>query len=378
MFLFIIRAIFSIVNYIAIAFLLLSYVARHVSPESFWFIAFFGLAYPVFLIINILFVLFWAIQFKFRFIFSLLAIVLGLDHFNAFFRINIKNASVNNSTEKNEMIKVMSYNVRLFDLYNWSHNKQTRNKIFNLIQEEASGIVCLQEFFTDDSKEFNTLDTLLRIQKAKNYHVEYTITMRKIHHWGVATFSKYPIAGKGKIVFEEPSNNICIYTDLRINNDTVRVYNMHLQSIHFNPVDYKFLTDVVDIEKVKPSEEEIEEKSKGIIKRLKGAFVKRASQADIIAEHIKQCRYPVIVCGDFNDTPSSYAYATISKGLKDAFVESGNGMGRTYIGTFPSFRIDYIMHSPGFQSYEFHTISEELSDHYPVTCFLGYSNSKKE
>lgn len=369
---FIIRIIFSVINYVAIACLLLSYLSPYISPQSFWFIAFFGLAYPVFLVINILFVVFWAIQFKLRFLFSLLAILIGLNHFNAFFQVNIKNATLHTGSDYTEMIKVMSYNVRLFDLYNWSHNKETRNKILSLIKEESPGILCMQEFYSDDSKDFNTLDTLIGIQKMDNYHVEYTTTLRKIHHWGVATFSRYPVTGKGKIVFEDNSNNICIYTDLKIQEDTVRVYNMHLQSIHFRSQDYKFMEEVNDIDDEKPAQEEIEEKSKDIVKRLKKAFIMRSGQAEEVAGHIKQCRYPVIVCGDFNDTPFSYTYALISENLSDAFIESGNGLGRTYSGTFPSFRIDYILHSKKFQAYEFHTIKEELSDHYPVSCYLGY------
>lgn len=113
------------------------------------------------------------------------------------------------------------------------------------------------------------------------------------------------------------------------------------------------------------------EKSKNIMRRLKRAFVKRATQSDIIAAHIESCKYKIILCGDFNDTPASYVYHTVRGNLKDAFIESGSGFEQTYAGKFPRFRIDYILHSPDFESKNYHHLSETLTDHYPIMTFLS-------
>jgi endonuclease/exonuclease/phosphatase family metal-dependent hydrolase len=348
-------------NHLAAIALLISYLAAHVSPQIFWLLAFFGLAYPVLVVINILFIIYWAIQLKRRLLYSLIIILAGFSTLHRSIQVTF-----NNTPDKSKkLIKIMSYNVKVFDLYNWSHNIETRNKMFSLIDEESPEIACFQEYYHRDSSKYANTDSIIQLANFKNYHIESTYSDKYHQHFGIATFSSYPIIYKGSIDFGYRSNNVCIYSDLLIGKDTVRVYNMHLQSIAFSPSDYKYI-DALQ----KNVEAEDLEQSKNILKRLKRAFVKRSQQADLIGESIVACRYPVIVCGDFNDTPASYSYNTIAKTLTDAFVESGNGFGRSYVGAFPSFRIDYILHSNQFKAYQFRTIREELSDHFPICCYL--------
>lgn len=356
-----------LMNIMAALFLLFSYISTYISPAFHWVFGFITLAYPLILFGNILFLLYWPF-FRWKLIFiSGLTILAGFSQFSATIHPGLP------GTEKKPEggIKIMSYNVRLFDLYNWSHNLRTRNLIFNLLKQESPDIICFQEFYYSDAGDFRNLDTLIQFQPAVNYHIGILKTLRNTDHWGIATFSRYPIINKGSIVFNNANSetfNTCIYTDVVLpENDTVRIYNVHFQSIQFDYEDYKF------IENPQKSDEEKQlESSKKILRRLKYAFEKRANQAEIVSRHVRSSPYPVLVCGDFNDPPVSYTYRQIAdrNDLLDAFTESGYGIGNTYAGTFPSYRIDYILHHKNFSSAGYRTIRQKLSDHYPIVCYL--------
>jgi endonuclease/exonuclease/phosphatase family metal-dependent hydrolase len=353
-------------NYFAAIALLLSFVSKYISPQTFWPLAFFGISYPILLILNIGFAVLWLIQMRWWALLSGLSILITYPNLASIVHINLSS-----KTSTNNDIKVMDYNSMLFDLYNWSHNKQSRKVIFEMLQSESPDILCLQEFYTSENpKSINNVDTLVQFLKTKNSHMEYTTTLRETDHWGVATFTKYPIVRKGKIVFDTKSNNICIYTDVLIDKDTIRIYNAHLASISFGKKEYKFIDDLNNNEY---HDSDLVE-SKNIIKRLKNGFLKRAEEAEMVVAHMKTCKYKIILCGDFNDTPSSFAYHILSENLKDAFKEAGNGIGKTYHGNLPLLRIDYILHSKDFECHGYERIAESLTDHYPICCYLHLKN----
>lgn len=343
--------------------LLLSYLATYVSPIDFWPLAFFGLGYPLLLLLNIIFILFWWWRGKRKLlVVSLIAILLGANHLINFVQVSGAGSA---TFDEQPQLKVMSFNVRLFDLYNRGRNRETRDQIFQFLQEQDADIYCFQEYYqTDEQGRFETTDTLITFLRANQHHGRYQYFERGKQHFGVATFSAWPIVGKGEVEFDRPGNNFCIYSDLKVKDDTIRVYNMHLASIRFAREDYDFIEN--------PSEQDVTSGSRKILTRLKRAFVKRAQQTNAITAHISTSPYPVLVCGDFNDTPISYCYREFTRELSDAFKESGIGIGNTYAGEFPSFRIDYILHSPEILSYGYETAPHEFSDHYPISCWVEW------
>lgn len=358
-------------NILALICLLLSYSASYISPEKVPLLAFFGLFYPLILCINLAFVIYWMINRRAFVFIPLVLIALGFNHITAIIQFDINK---NTPSNPDRLVKVMSYNVRLFDLYNWTRNEESRNLIFNILKEESGDIICLQEFYTKDEGKLQNTDTISKLQKSFASHIEYTATVKKTRHWGIATFSRYPILKKGVIRFSEKTDNICIFTDIKIKKDTIRVYNAHLESVHFGKQEHKVIDDLNQYKAEKENFPGI----KKISVMLKKGYIKRSSQADLIQESISKSPYPVILCGDLNDTPSSYTYHTVSKNLNDAFVESGSGLGSTYYSIFPSFRIDYILYSPVLTSYKFKTIHKKYSDHYPITCYIELPEKKKE
>ena len=360
------------VNIFLVILLLLSYLAVFISPEKNWPVAFLGLAYPYLLFANIIMMFFWLLYRKKAFFLSLIIIILGWSILTSYIQINFKFL---NKKEMRQMLtredrsnkntlKVLTYNVRAFNQYNWAQNIQAKDSIFKFLIRENPDVICFQEYFAQDVGLFTVRDLYKLLEQTPYKHVYYTIGEQSNYHYGIATFSSYPITGKGIIRFENTVNT-CIHTDIAFHDDTIRIFNNHLQSIYFNASNYTFFDSLG----TRYTEQQLNE-ILDISYRLKDAFIKRAGQADIISAQISKSPYPVIVCGDFNDTPSSYTYRKMKKGLSDSFVQSGSGIGNTYSGSFPSFRIDYIFHSPEMESLYNETVKIPLSDHFPVISYL--------
>ncbi len=349
------------INFVFILLLLLSYISVYVHPHDFWFFALFGLAYPFFLVINIIFAIIWAVKRKKAIIYPLIAIILGWGHLSNSFSFRIYNRA---PTEPDNTFSFLSYNVRLFDLYEWIGGEWVRDSIFNFILAEDPDIIAIQEYFYREDDPYNETRSFKRLHDRYS-HIAFSRSTGKNFNFGMATFSRYPIVNKGEIRYRNTSN-ITIYTDIKINSDTIRVYNNHLQSFNFSKEDLDFIDNLAagktgrDISGFR-----------SIAARMKQAYEMRSRQVDTLTESISDSPYPVIISGDFNETPVSHTYRRLRRlGLDDAFVESGgNGLGRTYISSIPLFRIDYILHSKDLQSYYFRSPQIELSDHYPL-----YSN----
>lgn len=362
----IIRFLLMAANLVLIAGLMAGFMAAYIPPDDSWIWAFFGLAFPYLLLINLFFIPLWLLVKRKYALLPLIVILICWTRISGYIQVDFgKNAA---SSEGD--IRVMSYNVRLFDLYNWnrSHVSESASKMFELMRENEPDLLFIQEYHAGRKGKISISDSILKYTNLKYSHISLVESNGKTKPYGIATFSRWPLVSKGVIEFSGNPANVCIYSDIVRNGDTIRAFNLHLESIQLSKEDYLYVSEL------RAYSEEQEVLSRGIrsiARKLKRAFVQRASQARVVAEDIEKSPYPVIVCGDHNDTPSSYTYYTISNQLSDAFVTSGNGLSQTYAGSLPSFRIDYIMHDKSrFSASDYSRIRSKLSDHYPVSATL--------
>jgi len=366
------RGSMKLLNLIAVIALLCAYAASYISPAHYWFFAFFGLAYPYILLFNLFFVLFWLIFWK-KFIWiSIIVILLGYNHLLTIVQLR----KPSSTTIPAGSLKILSYNVHsLYEIHKPNEKGIIKgrmlSKVSDFLVQQNPDILCIQEFFLRSEDSLKVLEKFTGGLHTTYYSIKnYLEIQDKRKIFAIATFSHFPISSVGQLKTNN-HNIFAIYTDLVIGKETIRVYNIHLESIRFGKDDYSFYAQLTDQAKDPNEIFDLGQGTSMIFFKLKKAFIIRANQVDVLRENIKHSPYPVIICGDFNDTPASYTYHEMTTGFHDSFCKAGTGfLASTYAGDFPSFRIDYILYDDAFTAYHYSNGSIDLSDHYPVQVFL--------
>lgn len=354
-----------LINIIFVVLLSGAYLSAYINPESITVFAFLGLAYPFILAVNVLFVIFWLIRGKRKIYLSLLVILLG---YNPLMR-HVKLFPGGDAAGEPGSIKILSYNVQ-----NMSHSNagleraEIKQMILDFVEKENADIACFQEYSEKRSYDEQVFEDLTRVIRYNDsYYINYN-PKKGYRTDAIVILTKMPYFNSGTLSLPDDHHNFGIYIDIALNSDTFRVYNLHLESIRLHHEDYQFFEDM---SKGQTAKGKLGEGSKSVVRKLHNAFKVRARQAAVVVSSLRSSPYPVIVCGDFNDTPSSYAYHQISEGLTDAFVNAGFGLGNTFAGNLPPLRIDFIFHSPEFQSTAFEVHRIKHSDHYPISVYLS-------
>ena len=356
---------------LAVCFLMGCY-GKFFSAYKWWPVSLLSLGAFFLLILLLLFMLFWLFIKPGWSLISLIAIGLAYKPITRIipFRIN-NDFSIN---KKQEDIRVMSWNVAQFDVLYNKRSPETRDKMVDLINEYQPDIACFQEMVAGDTLvnlnnayyrkySFYTVYEFLSKLNMKDYFYTYDFRDDFLNHqhFGIMIFSKYPVIKKQTLsYYPYDYNSNFQYVDIVKGVDTIRVFNLHLQSMKFSQGNLSYI-DNPSLE----SKQDIE-KSKSVISKFKTAFMKRRLQADHIQAEIAKSPYPVIVCGDLNDVPNSYVYQTIGDNLQNAFEEKGAGIGRTFTGIAPTLRIDNIFLSKVFTVNQYSRVQKKLSDHFPV------------
>lgn len=347
-------------NLLLVLFTLLSYTAPYINPADFWPAVFLSLTYPFLLMFNLIFVFIWLWRKKRHFIYSLGCILLGWTYFTSFVGWN---GTAKSNTKVVESLKVMTfnaYNFRYFygkdPKYRTSDSKQSIVDFYHFLKEEDIDVLCLQESMPRPAsdvffKEVNEVTKLPYQYK----HPKKSLTI----------ISRYPIEKKGLLGFGNGANG-GHFVDIKVENQHIRIYNLHLKSNRISGYTNK-LAKEHNLKK-KETWTNIED----VMRLYKRAAVTRSQQAAIVKHHVNQSPHPVVVCGDFNDTPQSYMYRLLAKDLQDGFKKKGAGLGITFAGTVPALRIDYILNSTDLEVVYHKIFRRGYSDHYPVMSGIRF------
>ena len=318
-----------------IAFLLIiSFLGFFFSPNTIAILSLISLLVPFLIILNILFGIYWLLKLKRQFLLSAIVLLLSFSHLTKLYRFNEKKVIYNDD------VKIMSYNVRMFNIYKWLDEENVPEKILDFVHDKNPDILCVQEYHKNETIQFN-------------YPYRYIHTGKKNRKFGDAIFSKFKIINSGSLNFTNTNNN-AIFADIIKGNDTVRIYNIHLESLKINPQEETFN----------------QENSQKLRLRLEEAFKKQENQVNLIKEHQKKVTYKTIICGDFNNTAFSWVYHQLKENKNDAFEEAGADFGKTYDLKFP-FRIDFILTDEQFKIHNFKTYTIPYSDHNPIMARIA-------
>ncbi|MFA7446007.1 MAG: endonuclease/exonuclease/phosphatase family protein [Flavobacteriaceae bacterium] len=318
------------------------YVLPFLAPRMFPILAVLTLGLPFLLMLNLLFFFYWLLQVRKQLLLSGLVLLVGIGFVNKWYRFSSENLPLSQDD-----FTVLSYNVRLFNKYKWIDNDSVLPDIKKFIEAENPDILCIQEYADAG-------------QKFKQYPYKHIYFKNKRKNFGQAILSKFPIVGKGEIIFENSSNNV-IFADIKKGNDTLRIYSMHLQSIQITK-------DIAQIDS-----ELNQEKSELIVRKIAKAFATQQEQATILQEHKNECNYPVIICGDMNNSAFSYVYRSVKGNLNDAFEKAGSGFGKSYNFKYYPARIDYIFSDKSLEVKEFKNYTlQKGSDHFPIKARFSF------
>ena len=306
---------------------------------SFASLAFVILAVPLLVVINILLFIYWLLRKKFYFLLSLSILVYGYLTLGTFIGFNSINKTINNE----DSLSIMSFNSLGFQGKKHEWESTAGDTIVKFIQNERPDVVCFQEF---DYKK-------IRSHYFEEYPYKYVDFEFGPDNGRViqAVYSRHKILEKGILEFPESSNS-AIFVDVKYMGDTIRIYNLHLESLNIRPNNIK------------------KERSDKLFGRLRHSFAKQQEQSIIVREHMNNSPYKNIVCGDFNNTQFSNSYFTIKGNLKDSFLEKGRGYGKTInFWKFP-FRIDFVLVDPSLEVLSHKNYNINLSDHEPIMATI--------
>ncbi len=315
------------------------------------------LALPVTLFFSLVLFIYWLIMKSGWVIVSGLSLLLCIPILGSVIRLTNKT----NETLTVHPFSLCSYNSQGFT---YGDSRLTLHLFAEFVQKNNIQILCLQEM---DERLLPMADSLFDKVGHLDYHK--TISGSK-PGFGLAVYSSFPVVRAFNFRFAETSNH-AIVADIVVQNDTVRVFNLHLQTTNYNQSKF----ELKGKNWVWDTQGEAH-KVLTLFQRLKHNSLHRMRQAEAIGALVDASPYPVIVCGDLNSTPASYAYWRFKQSLEDGFRSAGHGYEYTYRYFGNAFRIDYIFHQSNLNAISYKSFDLDYSDHKPVVITLSRTQKR--
>lgn len=353
-----------LLNIGAVVTLLLCALAPYTDPVTTKYIALFGLGTPYVIAVNVLFFFFWLIfaHKKWKALISFVPLLLCYKLILICFGTNLFKKS--DWADSPRHLKLMTWNGHGVGVFNNPVNKEFNDRILRFLDEQDADILCIPEFSLPKTDIITPYTKqILANSGYKDYRFQADNTLGTTIFLGTAVFSKYPL-------FHFKANKLAEYiyllqADVELpGNDTMRMFFVHLNTFGLSD------DDKANIEELKSPQGDIKaeiQRSRSFLWKFNYAFARRAREVNAAKAIISQSPYPMLICGDFNDLPGSYTYATLSEGLQDAFLDMGVGLGRTYNQIAPNLRIDHVFYDPSIlRCRGYKSPYTSLSDHNPV------------
>lgn len=353
--------IILVINALFTGLMLLTAYSPYIYPVTHPVQSCLGLTFPIFALINGCFLFFWLMIQRYKSaLLPLIGFLLCYSQIRTYLPINFR---TDNFPEGS--IKLLSYNIMGF---NGANKKDGKNAILTYLKESNADVLCLQEYATVESPHYLTQKDIERELADYPYHRINAVGSANGYTNKIACYSKYPILSARILKYASEYNGSVVY-ELKLDKDTITLINNHLESNKLTKADKDIYEGILK----SPEKEKVKNGARLLIRKLAEASAIRAPQADTIVQEINSSRHPfVIVCGDFNDTPISYTHRVIAENMNDAFTQSGRGLGISYNQNKFYFRIDNILISKNFRSYNC-TVDRSIkeSDHYPIWCYIS-------
>lgn len=359
------KRFFIFSNFAVVFFFLLACLAPYLNPQKWWLISFLGLGFPFLLFLVLIFLMGWLVLLKPKWsLISIIALLFGIKSISVFFAFNKTTAF--KEVKAPGTIRIATWNVARFIELKVSNNKgsQIRQQMFEQIKQQNADILCMQEFHTANAMRPEFYDNITPIQNELGYpyfYFSYDTDGDNLFYSSII-FSRYPIIDSSSVRYPRPTlTDVLLRADIKVNDDTIRVYTTHLQSLQFGKGDYRSMQRIKEGDSLVAG-------SRGILGKLKRGLAARSIQANIVESVLAVNPLPAIFCADLNDIPNSYTYRKVRGNMQDAFLEKGFGIGRTFTGISPTLRIDYIFADKKFEIKQFKRITKKLSDHYMLVA----------